>query len=129
MPDKYGIPESTWIQTRAEVRTILIACARERRVLPYGKLAGQIAGIRFQAHDQRFFDMLGEISQAENADGRGMLSAVVVTKEGDMVPGEGFFELAKELGKDVADIDKCWLAEVRHVFDYWSNKEPKKNSR
>jgi len=36
--------------------------------------------------------------------GRGMLSVIVVHKEGDMQPGPGFFELAGELGRDTSDI-------------------------
>jgi len=111
------------------MRAILIACARERKVLPYGKLATLVTGIPFEAHDQRMFDMLGEISQEEDAVGRGMLSAVIVHKEGDMMPGPGFFELAQDLKKDVSDILKCWIAELHRVFDYWSNTEPKERSR
>lgn len=44
-----------------------------------------------------------------------MLSALVVHKEGDMQPGPGFFDLAKRLGKDVTDIDMCWLSEFKKV--------------
>jgi len=40
--------------------------------------------------------MLGEISQEEDAAGRGMLSVIVVHKVGDMQPGPGFFQLAKK---------------------------------
>jgi hypothetical protein len=47
--------------------------------------------------------MLGEIS-LEGAAGRGMLSVIVVHKDGDMQPGPGFFELAEELDRDTSDI-------------------------
>ena len=80
--DKYGVPEAVWLQTRAEMRAILVACARERRVLPYGQLAAQVTGIQFEAHDQRMFDMLGEISQEEDAFGRGMLTARLPKDQG-----------------------------------------------
>ena len=44
-----------------------------------------------------------------------MMTALVVHKEGDYQPGPGFFELAKELGRDVTDIEKCWVAEFKRV--------------
>ena len=46
--------------------------------------------------------MLGEISSAEDAAGRGMLTVVVVHKAGDMQPGPGFFRAGKTTkSKDV----------------------------
>ena len=49
-----------------------------------------------------------------------MLTAVVVHKSGDMQPGPGFFELARELGYDTTDIEKFWIQEVKKVFAAWS---------
>ena len=121
--DKYGIPQTVWRQTKDEMRNTLIACARDRQVLPYGKLVTLVHGIQFEAYDQRLFDMLGEISIEENAANRGMLSAVVVHKQGDMIPGPGFFDLARDLNKDVTDVDRCWLQELRQVWRYWSGRE------
>jgi hypothetical protein len=64
--------------------------------------------------------MLGEISEAEDAAGRGMLTVIVVHKQGDMQPGPGFFDLAKRLGRDTTDIVKCWVDELKKVHAYWS---------
>jgi predicted Rossmann-fold nucleotide-binding protein len=47
--------------------------------------------------------LLDQISREENADDRGMLSVVVVYKDGDMQPGNGFYKLGKQLGKDTSD--------------------------
>jgi hypothetical protein len=48
-----------------------------------------------------------------------MLTALVVHKHGDMKPGPGFFELARELGHKTTDIDKFWIDEVNNVFAVW----------
>ena len=48
-----------------------------------------------------------------------MLTVIVVHKEGDMQPGPGFFELARELGRDTGDVLKCWVDEVRKVHAAW----------
>ena len=50
--------------------------------------------------------MLGEISSEEDAAGRGMLTVLVVHRAGDMQPGPGFFELAKQLGRNTSNILK-----------------------
>ena len=86
-----------------------------------GAVFGKSAEFAF-AYGKRLFHMLGEISSAEDADGRGMLTVVVVHKVGDMQPGPGFFELAKSLGRDTGDILKCWVAELHKVHAYWSGK-------
>jgi len=49
-----------------------------------------------------------------------MLSAVVVHKVGDMQPGPGFFEFAKQLGRDRRNILECWVKELRKVHSVWS---------
>jgi hypothetical protein len=46
--------------------------------------------------------MLDEISSADAAAKRGMLSAVVVHKTGDLLPGPGFFDLTNRLGRGVS---------------------------
>lgn len=89
-------------------------------MMPYSELAAKIKSVRLEAHDQRLFHLLGELSQEEDAEGRGMLSAMVVHKTGDMEPGPGFFELAKELGHDASDKTKFWIEEMKKIYAYWS---------
>ena len=117
---KYGIPQDEWDKVKEQVRQILIERARVRGLIPYSELVGQIQAVRFEAHDIRLFHLLGEISSEEDAARRGMLSAVVVHKHGDMQPGPGFFELAQALGRDTSDILKCWVEELRKVHAQWS---------
>ena len=67
--------------------------------------------------------MLDEINKYEASQGRPMLSAVVVHAGEDNMPGRGFFECARGLGKPVsrdrlAEIG-FWAKEVRRVYEYW----------
>ena len=64
--------------------------------------------------------ILGEISTDEHDSGRPLLSVVVVHKENHR-PGEGFFNLAKELGKQKPDEDDVtfYAKELKSVFDWW----------
>jgi molybdopterin synthase catalytic subunit len=116
----YGFADSDWHSAKAEARAILISRAKLRGMIPYSELVSQISTIRLDAHDQRLFHLLGEISSEENAGGRGMLSVLVVHKSGDMQPGPGFFELAKSLGRDTSDVLKCWIDELKKVHSVWS---------
>ena len=121
MADKYGFPLDKWEAAKAEARAILVDCAKARQMIPYSELTPQIRSIRLEPHDARFFHFLGEISSAEAKAGRGMLTALVVHKSGDFQPGPGFFELAKDLGHKVDDIEKFWIKEVKKVFATWAS--------
>lgn len=64
-------------------------------------------------------DILGEISSHEHRQGRPMLSAVVISIEGNK-PGVGFFGLAGDLGLyDGHDDDKFWFEELNRVWEHW----------
>jgi hypothetical protein len=121
--NKYGFSESDWDAARNEARDILIGRARQRGRIPYSELVDEIKTIDIEAHDPRLFHLLGEISTEEERAGRGMLTAIVVHKHGDMQPGPGFFDLAKSLGKDTKDVLACWVKEFNRVHDYWANKD------
>jgi hypothetical protein len=66
--------------------------------------------------------MLGEISSSEDEAGLGLLSVIVVHKDGDMMPGPGFFELAEELGRRFEDRTVFWITELKRV--YAGRKQP-----
>ena len=117
----YGFDQQQWDEAKAEAKELLIERAKVRGMIPYSDLVTQISAIYLEAHDQRLFNLLGQISSEENAAGHGMLTVIVVHKDGDMEPGPGFFELAKELGRDTTDVLKCWVDELHRVHGYWSN--------
>ena len=122
MLNDFGYAGSDWEEAKAQATEVLIGVARRKGRIAYSELAEKITAIKIEAHDPRMFHMLGEISTSEHKAGRGMLTAIVVHKSGDMQPGPGIFDLAKFLGKDTSDILKCWVAEFNKVHDYWANK-------
>jgi len=118
--NNFGFTPQEWATAKREATDLLVARAKLRGMIPYSDLAAKIKSVRLEAHDARLFHLLGEISETEDASGRGMLSVIVVHKSGDMQPGPGFFELAKQLGRDTSDILKCWIDELKKVHGYWS---------
>lgn len=116
---RYGFSSQQWEAGREEIRRTLIARAREGRTISYSELISQVHTVRLSPDASALAAMLGEISEAEDAQGRGMLSVLVVHRDGDMRPGLGFFELARKLGRDTSDTDRFWLEELKRVTDSW----------
>ncbi len=119
MNDKYGYPVTDWEKAKEEMRQVLIETAKRGETIPYSVLVLKVRTITFDPNAYALAHMLGEISTEEDAAGRGMLSVVVVHKHGDMKPGPGFFELAKQLGRKVSDKDKFWIDELSKVHGWW----------
>jgi hypothetical protein len=98
--------------------------ARARGTVFYSELAA-IVGI--DTENPHFGALVGrildEVNRIEFREGRPMLSAIVILKDGNM-PGRGFFECARELrrysGKGDLDDLGFWVEELRRVHDYWS---------
>src|SRR4051794_33275145 len=88
----FDVPPETWRAAKEEIRTILIAKARSRAMIPYSELVGAVRAVNFTPRDRRLFEILGQVSVEEHEQGRPLLSVLVVHKTGDMQPGEGFFE-------------------------------------
>lgn len=122
MKNKYGYETSLWNQAKKEATAALIEVAKKRGRIAYSELTGKIEAIAFEYDDPRYWHLLGEISVDEMKAKRGMLSAIVVHRSGDMRPGPGFYELAKGLGKKVGEVDRFWLAEFNRVHDVWANQ-------
>ena len=111
--------------THQAVRNRLVQAACAREFVHYGELA-RMLGIdmdnpHFGAQVGR---VLGEISEDEVANGRPMLSAIVVSKD-DMLPGTGFFKLGQELQQVEPGQDEIAFAvgEIRRVHEYWCTTE------
>ncbi|MER2605383.1 MAG: hypothetical protein ABTQ29_06105 [Siculibacillus sp.] len=110
---------AVYAEVRHEVREALIDTARRRRFISYSDLVARVKAFKLRPDDSRLHALLDEISTAENAAGRGLLTIVVVHRSGDMMPGRGFFELARFHGRDVRNQEKFWSSEVAHVFETW----------
>ena len=123
---KEEIQLTIWEKAKGEIKAILIHRAKHRGMIAYSELTAQTSTIHFdlESADWRSLlaQMLGEISREEDAIGRGMLSALVVHKREDMQPGEGFFHLAKELGRDTTDKLTCWVREIHKIYVVWTRE-------
>lgn len=120
MNQKYGYNIDEWNTAKEEMRQALIERAKVRGMIPYSELVNQVETINLEPHSYVLAAMLGEISSAEDAEGRGMLTVIVVHKEGDMQPGPGFFDLASDIGRDTSNILECWVDELKRVHRVWS---------
>ncbi len=118
----HGFAKADWDSAKEEAKEIMIARAKVRGMIPYSDLVRQITSITLGAHDPRLFHFLGEIASEEDEAGRGMLTVLVVHKQGDMQPGPGFFELAASLGRDTGDLLRCWVDELHRVHAVWAKK-------
>ena len=115
----HGFTQSVWNAAKEEARKAMIAVARREAVIAYSDLTTRIKSCTLEPHDPGLARMLGDISMEEDEAGRGMLSAVVVNKR-DQRPGPGFFTLARSLGRDATNEDKCWSEELQKVHDTWA---------
>jgi hypothetical protein len=111
----YGFAPETWAQVKKMAKDRLIRNLRNPRVIvtTYGELVDHSRPtIDFGTPRNAVFHcLLGQISDDEEEQGRGLLSALVVHSQ-DGRPGVGFFDGAPNWGRDVSDRDKCWTQEV-----------------
>jgi len=110
-----------WAGLKAETRAHLIKAAGRQRHVFYKDVDDHIKDPRLNYKSAAMDDLLGEISEEEHADGRPLLSAVVVRNDLKLpIPGPGFFRLAKQLGSMPNDGDKVvfWRAEFMRVCRY-----------
>ncbi len=117
---KFGYTQSQWDRAKEEATEAMIARAKVRGMLTYTDLTRAISAIRFNPEDYALADLLGEIATDEDAAGRGMLTVLVVHKVGDMEPGRGFYELARQLGRTITDPVKFWIEELHFVHATWA---------
>ena len=98
---------------------MLIDCAINRELVPYSPNIVDVMQLEAGVSMARELGlMLGVISEDEHVQGRPMLSAAAISK--DNLPGDGFFSLAKSLGKKIGkNKDRFWQAELKSLYDYW----------
>jgi len=122
--NRYGYSETDWERAKTEAKAVLVGVAgTPDGFISYLELVARVRAISFDPRDPRLWYLLREISSEENAAGRGMLTAVVTHARGDMMPGEGFFDLAKTLGYDPRDELGFWLDQVAIVRRHWSRHD------
>jgi hypothetical protein len=121
-PMATGLDKYRGTQTYSLVYCRLLNAAREKESVSYEEL-GQIMGL--EAHlgmAKEIGQLLGEINEDEHNNGRPMLSAVAV-KPTTKMPGEGFFQFAKQLNKFDGETDEdkreFWRDEIQRVYEIW----------
>ncbi len=117
---RFGVSLATWERARDEIRDVLSAVARRGETITYTDLVRQVRAMRLDPPDYAVTHLLGEISAADHAEGRGMRSTLVISKE-EGKPCPGFFALAASCGEDVSDQERLWLQELRKVYAGWSS--------
>jgi hypothetical protein len=116
----FGYPRAEWEAARGETRRVLIERAKSRGIIGYAELIANVKTIQLERHSPALSAMLGEVASLEDAAGRGMLTAVVIHKYRDQLPGPEFYQLAQQLGRDTSDRRKCWSDEAERVYAQWS---------
>ncbi|SRR5258708_5293259 len=108
--------DAQWNAAKEEIRALLNGrAAHDEGPISYSELADNVHAIHFSPEEHAYHHMLGEVSEEEDEAGRGMLSVMVVHKD-DWRPGPGFFRLAKKLGRNVSDRERCWSDELKRVY-------------
>jgi hypothetical protein len=89
-----------------DFRNALIRVARNKNVITYSEV-GKITELNMEnpAHRNELAEILGEISWHEHDNDNPLLSAVVVHAGDNKMPGKGFFDLAREAGRQRPGLD------------------------
>lgn len=115
-------PSADADQMLSRVRAVLIEAAQQRLVVSYGQLGARV-GLDLDDPPARnaLSELLGRISQQEVAEGRPMLSSLVVQAE-SQAPGSGFISLAQLLGvaKPGDDPDVVAFRQMEATWQAWS---------
>src|SRR5439155_17691924 len=112
-----AVPEPTddqWAYALDAVRAFLVTAARTGTTVTYGEVA-TVPGTDLEPSGPRSLAaILRAISTSEDEAGRGLLTVVVVRRRTGL-PGEGFFRLAAERGRDISDPTRLFELERQRV--------------
>ena len=117
----HGFSDQAWSAAKKEARHVMVDVARRRSVISYSDLVREIRSCVLEPHDPCLDHLLGQVAEAEDEAGRGLLTVVVVHKTGDKIPGPGFFKMAQSRGRDTSDPVEFWISELQRVHDVWSS--------
>ena len=87
--------------------------------MTYRQLAGAL-GLRPPRTIQRVTQALETLMREDARQGRPFIAALVVSRRGEGLPAQGFFELAVELGRFPTDPSRhaeAWRDELRRVLE------------
>ena len=101
--------DDTWEGRMRTVRALLLSTAAAGCTVTYDEVRDLLGNGVPHRGEGDLASLLRAASEAEEADGVGLISAVVVGRSG--LPGPGWFRLAAEHGRDVGDRRAAWEAE------------------
>ena len=101
--------DQAWAALVDRTRSVLRGIAGDGRTITYDELRGRLGADIPHRGAGDLAALLRAASLAEDAEGRGLVSAVVVGPSGR--PGRGWFRLAAGAGRAVADPERAWQAE------------------
>jgi hypothetical protein len=110
------------VAVKAEMRAIMIEMAQARETITYSDLSLRLETAQLHYHSFLFTRLLIEIGREEEAAGRGILPAVVVSKATGM-PGGGYFRLSAKMGHETSTIEALWRDDLETLFDYWEQNQ------
>ena len=109
--------QNSTLSTQSEIRRILIRRAKSQKLITYAELTALLRTTRLIPNSRFLSELLTRISIGEDSAGRGLLSAVVVTKRHG-IPGIGFFT---KLGARVrrTEFRRRWIKDLAKVYAAW----------
>ena len=107
--------DKEWEAGRAALRLACIEIARREAQIPNHFYPLLHEGHRDFAH---FYQMMREIDDAELAEGRGSLGAVIVSRS-TAKPGDGYLQYLSKKRACGEDLAACWEQERNQLFEYW----------
>lgn len=121
----YRHSTSEWESARSWMAEHLQGVARARKTQTYSEICAAMRGacqVAVEPHSSALFGLLGQICTLESEAGRPLISAVVLHK-GDGEPGEGFWNIARDLGIDPGSTKDAryefWIRELSRCHEYW----------
>jgi hypothetical protein len=118
------LTETDYAALRDEIRAVMIEAAKARQTITYAELCRELKTAHLHYHSTLLTKLLNEIGKEEVAAGRGVLPAVVVTKQ-THIPGGGYF--AGMDGIDADALEALWRDDFDSVCDYWAAQDTWRN--
>ena len=109
------------------LRRALLRLAAARRTATYNELAS-LAAVPPPHRIHSLTLRLEDLIRTDHAAGRPLLAAVAVSRGQNGIPGPGFFQLLRELGRYQgpdrgAEAAACHADELRAAWDHWGGQD------
>lgn len=110
-------------KTHADIREVLLTCARAGTTIPYRELAARAqVPAPHSIHNTTL--ALEDLIREDHAADRPLLAALAVSRGNPGLPGRGFFMLLKELGRydgpeQGPEAAGVFDREIHAALDYW----------